>query len=130
MASIEKDLRNAEKAIVKLRNKLKKVDMNYTVQVSISSTDPTTVIWQALVTPPANSLAPISFIEKSPGDLIDRIKATTKAVDLEAVDKAYHESQIEACKRTIKGHEEYIQELMESKRPDEESKSVTEDGSE
>ena len=64
MSSIEKDLRNAEKAIVKLRNKLKKVDMNYTVQVSISSTDPTTVTWQALVTPPANSLAPISFIEK------------------------------------------------------------------
>ena len=61
--------------------------------------------------------------------LIIRINSSLENLKSD-VDKAYHESQIEACKRTIKGHEEYIQELMESKRPDEESKSVTEDGSE
>lgn len=113
MATTQKDLRDIEKAVVKLRNKLKRVDMNYTVQISISSTDPTKVVYAAQTTPPADSLAPLTFVADNAADLIQKIKTTTKAVDFKAVDKAYHEAQIQACERTILGHEEYIKGLEE-----------------
>lgn len=121
--SIESDLKNIEKAIVRLRNKIKRVDLDYTVQVSISSVDPTVIMYAAQTTSPAKGLAPITFIEKSPEVLVQKIKAFTKNTDYDAVEEAYHKAQIEACKRTIMGHEERLAEMEDEKsKPKEENK--------
>lgn len=105
-------LKQAEKALVKLRNKIKRADLDYTVQVSISSTDPQTVVYAAQMTSPANGLAPVTFLSNtSPEDLIEKIKEATKHIDYDAVEIAYHKAQMEACDRTKQGHEERINQI-------------------
>lgn len=105
-----KDIRKAEKAVVKLRSKLKRVDLNYTVQVSVNSTDPTKMAYAAQMTSPAEGLAPITFISyESIDDLVEKIKLATKGIDYKEVEKAYHAAQIEACHRTIAFHNERLE---------------------
>lgn len=118
------DLRNIEKAMVKLRNKMKRIDLDYTVQTSVSSVDPTIVRYAAQLTAPANGLQPLTFIADSADELIEKIKRTVKKIDHKAVEKAYHAAQIEACNRTIKFHEERLADLD---KPDEELEKVEEE---
>ncbi len=108
---LEKDLKKIEKVVVKLVNKLKRSDLDYTVQASINSTDRTVVKYAAQITPPAEGLAPITMISLTSEELIDKIKVATKNIDYEKVEQAYHEAQIQACERTIKGHKERIEEI-------------------
>ena len=119
MTTAKQDLQKIEKAVVKLQNKLKRADINYTVQVSIASVDPTKVTYAAQLTPPADSLAPITFIDHESADsLVAQIKASTKHIDLEKVEVAYHKAQIEACERTKLAHEERIK-AIENPEPEE-----------
>lgn len=126
MTSAKSDLQKIEKAVVKLRNKLKRPDINYTVQISVNSVDPSKVSWAAQLTPPADSLAPITFIDYTSADsLVEQVKATTKNIDLDKVEIAYHKAQIEACDRTKKAHEERI-EAIENPEPEAEEATVEE----
>lgn len=111
MSDTVKELRKIEKAFVKLRNKMKRADIDYVVQVSINSTDPKTVIYAAQMTAPAIGLAPIRILSKSAEELVDKIKAATENIDEKAVEIAYHKAQMEACDRTKLGHQERIDEL-------------------
>lgn len=108
---LAQNLRKVEKAMVKLKNNLNRADIDYTVQASISSTDPTVTRYAAQMTPPANGLAPITFIAASPEELVEKIKLAAKGINYKTVEIAYHKGQIEACKRTIQGHEERITEV-------------------
>jgi hypothetical protein len=105
------ELQKIEKAFVKLRNKLKRADLDYIVQVSINSTDPKTVIYAVQMTAPANGLSPIRILAKSAEELLTKIKAATEHIDEKAVEIAYHKAQMEACDRTKLGHQERIDEI-------------------
>lgn len=109
MAETLDSLRKVEKVVVKLRNKMNRADLNYTVQVSVNSVDPTKLAYAAQITAPAEGLAPVTFISyESMDDLISKIKTATKGIDYEEIEKAYHAAQIEACQRTIAFHEERV----------------------
>lgn len=51
---------------------------------------------------------------------------TTKNIDYEKVEIAYHEAQIKACKRTIQGHEERIDEIKNPPETEDVEKTDTE----
>ena len=106
-------LREVEKQAVKLINNLHRSDLDYTVQSSVSSTDPTVIRYALQITAPANGLAPITFIGDTADELLEKIKVAVKKINYKAVEIAYHKAQIEACKRTILGHEERIKEVEE-----------------
>lgn len=127
MSTTREDLQKIEKAIVKLRKKVGRFDINYTVQAAISSVDPTVVVYAAQLTAPADGLAPITFIgDKGLDDLLEQIKLTTKNVDYEAVEIAYHEAQIKACDRTKLGHEERIK-AIQNPEPEEVAETNTDE---
>lgn len=114
MANQDHDnLRKIEKLVVKLRNKMKRADLDYLVQISIDSTQPAHINYAASITSPAKGLAPVAWVKDSAEELIEAVKLATKGIDYDAIEKAYHEAQIEACKRTILGHEERIKEMEE-----------------
>lgn len=122
---------NAEKALVKLRNKLKRVDLNYTVQVSVNSTQPTKISYAAQMSPPAEGLAPVTFIADTGDELIEKIKEATKHIDYGEVEKAYHQAQIQACERTIEVHKQRLTDIDAEQNPTEEAPAVPpENGSE
>lgn len=107
----EQTLKKIEKQLVKLRNKVRRADLEYTVQISVSSADPTVIIYAAQMTAPAKGLAPVTFIAKSADELIAQIKVSTKYMDYDKVEIAYHKAQVDACYRTIQGHEDRIKEI-------------------
>lgn len=125
MATAKEELQKAERAINKLRNKIKRADLDYTVQISISSVDPAKVRYAAQMTPPAQGLAPVTFIKDSAEELIEAIKAATKHIDYEQVEIAYHKAQMEACDRTKQGHQDRINEILKPKE-----KQATEEANE
>lgn len=118
-----KDLREIEKYVVKLRKNFKRVDLDYTVQVSINSTDPKRVVYAMQMTPPANGLAPVTMIADSAAELVKRLKISIEHMDHKAVEIAWHEAQILSCENTKKGHEERIADI---KKEDEENASTEE----
>lgn len=103
------ELKKIEKFVLKLRNKMKRADIDYTVQLSRNSADPGKIRYAISMTAPANGLAPVVFIADSSDEIIEQLKASAKKIDYAAIEIAYHEAQIEACKRTILGHEERIE---------------------
>lgn len=127
MATPAEELKKIEKATVRLRNKIKRADLDYTVQISIASTDPTVLRYAAQLTSPAKGLAPITFISLSVDDLVKKIKEATKHLNYDEVEIAYHKEQIEACKRTITGHEEAIEAIKNPETTDEAEQEPTQE---
>lgn len=120
------NLRVIEKYVVKLKKKLNRADIDYSVQASVSSTDPKVVRYAAQLTAPANGLAPITFIALTADELVDKIKLATEAIDYNEVEKAYHQAQIEACERTILGHKDRMAEIEKEQNGDDEEDDATE----
>ena len=113
----------AEKLAIRIKKKLKRNDLDFTVQVSLSSNDPGKIYYATQITPVAEGIAPMTFIAPNGDELIAKLKdALDNKLDPEQVEKAYHESQIHHANRTIKFHEERIKEIEE---PEEEEQAET-----
>lgn len=108
-------LKKMYKAFAKIRNNMNRVDLDFTVQVSINSTDPDTVIYAAQMTAMADGLAPYRIITTDYDKIIEVMKLAAKKIDQRAVEIAYHKEQIAAGKRTIQGHEERLADIESGK---------------
>lgn len=110
-STVPTELKKAYREFAKLRNNLKRADLDFTVQFSLSSTEPTTVYYAAQMTAPADGLAPIRIVTTDYEKLVEAIKVAAKDIDQTALEIAYHQEQMAACDRTKIGHEERIAEL-------------------
>ena len=106
------DLRRVERAMNKLKRKVKRSDLDYNVQFSVNSVKPSATAYSAQMTPLAVNLRPATFISYvSVDDLVAQIEAFTEHLDWDKMEEAYHNGQITAAKKTIEGHEEALEEL-------------------
>lgn len=105
------ELKKIYRQTEKLRNNLHRADLDFTVQISISTAQPGKINYAISMTAPANGLAPIMFIANSADELLTQVKAATKNIDYDAVERAYHKAQITAAENTILGHKERLAEL-------------------
>lgn len=108
---MEKELKSARTLINKIVKKFKRNDLDWTVQVSINSTRPDRVNYCAQIEAPANGLQPITWIKESWEELEDALKKAEKGLDQDAVDKAWHEAEIQRAEHLIKYHKEAIAEI-------------------
>lgn len=109
--SAEQAIDKMYKAFGKVRNNLKRADLDFTVQISKSSTDPKTTIYAAQMTAMAEGLAPYRIITSDYNEILEILKLAAKKIDAKEVELAYHKEQIAAGKRTIEGHEARIEEI-------------------
>lgn len=105
---MEKQLKSARNLVNKIIKNLKRNDLDWTVQISINSTRPDMVNYCCQIEAPASGLQPITWVYDSWDKLIDALKVGVKALDAEAVEKAWHESEIERAKALIHYHEEVL----------------------
>ena len=105
---MEKNLEKARNILNKIIKKLGRNDLDWTVQVSIHSLRPDKVNYCAQVEAPANGLQPITWVKGSWDELLDALKKSEKGLDQEAVEKAWHEAEIERAKALIKYHEDCL----------------------
>ncbi len=105
------DLIKVERAMNKLKRKVKRSDLDYNVQFSVNSVQPSHVVYTAQMTALAMGLRPATFISHtSVDDLVAQIKGFTDSLDWKKMEIAYHKGQISAAEKTIEGHQEAIDE--------------------
>lgn len=105
---MEKNLEKARKILNKIIKNLGRNDLDWTVQLSINSTRPERINYCAQIEAPANGLQPITWVCDSWEELEKSLKMSEKGLDQEAVEKAWHESEIQRAKALIKYHEEVL----------------------
>ena len=106
---MDKELKKARTLVNKIVKNLKRNDLDWTVQLSISSVHPDKVAYCAQIEAPAN--APITWVKDSWEELEKALKKAEKDLDQEAVEKAYVASQIKAAEEKKKFFEEKLIEL-------------------
>lgn len=127
--NIKQTIYEVEKLAIKLKKKVKRNDLEFTIQVSLSTVDPGQIYYSLRFTSMVDGVAPMTFIKKSPEDLVEALKAQLDNLDEEAVERAYHAAQIEHASRTITFHEERLEEMITLKQGVPEAE-IVEDGTE
>ena len=105
---MEKQLEEARKLVNKIVKNIGRNDLDWTVQISINSVRPNRINYCAQIEAPANGLQPITWVYDSWDSLIENLKKGVKGLDEKAVEKAWHESEIQRAEALIKYHQEAI----------------------
>ena len=120
MKDIKEVMLKAEKLAVKIKKKVKRNDLDFSVQVSVSSQDPKKIYYALQITPIAEGIAPMTFIDSDADEFIAKIERQLENLDPNLIEKEYHKAQITHAKRTITFHEERITEIdKENEEPKE-----------
>lgn len=121
MKDIKEVMQKAERLAIKIKKKIKRNDLDFSVQVSVSSQDPGTVYYALQITPVAEGIAPMTFIDPDADKFIEKIEKQLENLDPTMVEKEYHKAQITHAERTITFHKERITEIdKENEEPKEE----------
>ena len=111
---MDKELKRATVLVNKIVKNFKRNDLDWTVQLSVSSIHPDKVSYCAQIEAPANGLQPLTWVKGSWKELEDALKLGEKSLNQDEVDKAYYKSEIERAKQKQQFFEEKLKELEES----------------
>lgn len=111
---MDKELKKATVLVNKIVKNFKRNDLDWTVQLSVSSIHPDKVSYCAQIEAPANGLQPITWVKGSWKELEDALKLAEKGLNQDEVDRAYYEAEIERAKQKQQFFEEKLKELEES----------------
>lgn len=111
---MDKELKKATVLVNKIVKNFKRNDLDWTVQLSVSSIHPDKVSYCAQIEAPANGLQPLTWVKGSWKELEDALKLAEKGLNQDEVDKAYYKSEIERAKQKQQFFEEKLKELEES----------------
>lgn len=109
-----KNFARARKLVNEIIKNIGRNDIDWTIQVSMNSVRPENMAYCCQIEAPANGLQPITWVCKSWEELLEKLEFSSEHLDQEAVQKAWHEAEIERCKGLIKYHEEALKEPEES----------------
>ena len=105
------EMKKARNLVNKIVKKFNRNDLDWTVQVSINSTRPDRVNYCAQIEAPANGLQPLTWVKESFSELEEALELAEKGLDQDAVDRAWHEAEIQRAESLIKYHKQAIEEL-------------------
>lgn len=93
----------------KILKNLKNNTLDWTYQESISSIHPDKVTYAVQLEAPAPGLAPVTWVCDTYEELKTKLEASVKYLDVEAVEKSWHESEIKRAESLIKYHKEALE---------------------
>lgn len=119
-------LRKAYKLLIRIRKKLNRPDLHFSAQIGVdSSKNDNVVTYAAMISPPREGLAPITFASLDKNDFIEKLKNfLDNEIDEQTVEIAYHEAQIVANERSTTHHQEQIEKI---KNPEVKEAEIVED---
>lgn len=94
------------------KKKAKIKDLKYTAQISETQDDEKPV-YALQFTNVADNLAPVTFIDKKPDGVINKVQAFLENMDYDAVEIKYHEAQAYHAQETAKRHLKMIETIQE-----------------
>lgn len=111
---MEKSLKSARNRLNKIVKNIGRNDLDWTVQISINSTRPDRINYAAQIEAPANGLQPVTWVYDSWEELEKNLKLAEKGLDQDAVERAWHESEIQRAEALVKYHKEALENGEES----------------
>lgn len=115
-----KSLLEAEKLVQKIKNKVKRHDLDYTIQAVIDSTTPNTIRFAVRVTPLNEAVGPIIFVANSGPELLEKLQyRLDNGLDEDELMINYHESMVKNVEKTLKYHQDKIEELNNKEEEEE-----------
>lgn len=121
---MERELKKVRNIVNRIVKNLGRADIDWVVQVSITSVRPDKLNYCVQIEAPANGLAPITWVKDTWEELEEALKKAEKELDKEAVEKAYLASQIKAAEEKKSFFEEKLMELEKNEINEEEPKDV------
>lgn len=113
-------LRELEKLTKRvIRKSLKDNTLDYTVQFTMSSTDPGKVQYAAQISSPAAGVQPIYFVFDTFNDLKASLEAAEKNLNRKEVEKVFHQNRINKYKERIQAHEERVVQIDKGEEDEE-----------
>lgn len=113
---MEKELKSARNLVNKILQSIKRNDLDWTVQISINSTRPDRVNYCCQIESPASGLEPVTWVCESWEELKKQLEIAVKCLNPEAVEKAWHQSEIARAEALIKYHKEILAEKEETEK--------------
>lgn len=111
MEESKKFYKEARKLVNKILKNLGRNDLDYTVQVSISSMDTARITYSCQIQSPNNVLQPITFIKYSAEELLESLRIASENLNQDEVAIAWHEAEKARSENFAKYHQEKIDEL-------------------
>ena len=109
---ITKGLLQAEKLVQKIKKKVKRNDLDYTIQAVVDSTAPSTIRYAVRITPINEAVGPMVFVANSIQELHEKLEYRLEnGLDQEDLEVKYHEAMIANLTKSREFHEERVKEL-------------------
>lgn len=115
---MSKFFNEVDKQFRKIQKKVKNVNLHYSAQISRSD-DNENIYYAVQITGFSDVLHPVTFLDKDRDIVLESLKAFTKELTYDTVEKNYHEAQIIACKETIAYHKEQIKKMSDEDESEE-----------
>lgn len=106
-----KEFMELRKLVNQILKNLNRNDLDWTVQVSISSIESRGLTYSCQIQSPSNTLRPITFIKKSYKELKEALEVAAKELNADQVALAYHNAEIQRSKEKLDFHEREAKEL-------------------
>lgn len=98
-----------EKLVKKvIRKSLKDNTLDYTVQITVSSLEPSKVKYAAQISSPSNGVQPITFIFDNFNDLKNSLEESEKEINREKIELTFHQSRVNTYETKIQQHKARI----------------------
>lgn len=115
---VVKGLLKAEKIVLKIKKKVKRNDLDYTIQAVIDSTNPGVVKYAARITPLNEATGPLVFVADSIKELQEKLQYRLEnGIDEKDITLKYHEAMVKNLTNTLSYHEQMVEDIL--KQPDE-----------
>ncbi|MBQ9160954.1 MAG: hypothetical protein IJ122_06500 [Methanobrevibacter sp.] len=100
----------AEKLYKQFKKKAKIKDLKYVAQLSKTQDDEQPV-YAIQFSNIVDTIAPVTFIDKSDKEVLEKVKAFLETMDYDTVEMKYHESQAYHANETAKRHLKLAEEI-------------------
>lgn len=123
--SAKEQLQELEKLVKKvIRKSLKDNTLDYTVQITTSSLEPSKVKYAALISSPNSGVQPITFIFDNFNDLKAALVESETEIDKKKIELTFHKSRINTYETKILQHKERIVKLESDEEEPEEDDDI------
>jgi len=117
----KKSLLEAEKLVMKIKKKVKRNDLDYTIQAVLDSTMPGQVNFAVRITPINEASAPMIFVARTGKELVEKMNYRLEnGLDEVEIQKDYHKFSIANIQKTIEYHEEQLEKLKKLQEEEQE----------
>lgn len=117
---VKKSLLEAEKLVQKIKKKVKRNDLDYTIQYVMDSTNPSVLKYALRITPINEALGPITIVADTGKELLEKLQyRLDNGLEENELQIAYHESMVKNLENTIKFHKERAEALKKEEKGEE-----------